>query len=308
MKSFGRTIFFAALLFLSFILYSVSASAAAGEKMFYARAERPAPVLNTADFRSVFGGRDGKTLKRDPQGLVREIEFIALPGTAFEIESSHRVAGHLIYRVRTADYPSRASGLFVDSRFVTVSPNPFPKRPKIVPPRETILKRMLNRRGTKYVWGGNFAGGIPELLRFYPPSAALDPGTKNMWTLRGLDCSGLLYEAADGALPRNTSDLISFGKPVLIAGLTAERIAARLEPLDLIVWKGHVIIVLDREHTIESCVNCSPGGGVTVRKSVEVLKEAMSARTPANNYPARTSPSEKPFVIRRWYSSYREVR
>ena len=168
MKSFGRTIFFAALLFLSFILYSVSASAAAGEKMFYARAERPAPVLNTADFRSVFGGRDGKTLKRDPQGLVREIEFIALPGTAFEIESSHRVAGHLIYRVRSRTTRPDVRP-FVDSRFVTVSPNPFPKGRIVC--RAKRCETDAEPPGNKIRLGGNFAGVFPELLRFYPPSA-----------------------------------------------------------------------------------------------------------------------------------------
>ncbi|MFH1801090.1 MAG: hypothetical protein ABH891_09660 [Candidatus Omnitrophota bacterium] len=61
-------------------------SEAVEKPFFYARAEKSTPVLNTADFPVVFGGADGKTLKKDPSGLIREVEFIALPGTVFEIE------------------------------------------------------------------------------------------------------------------------------------------------------------------------------------------------------------------------------
>jgi len=51
---------------------------------------------------------------------------------------------------------------------------------------------------------------------------------------------------------RNTSSLIFYGKPLEIKGLDAGQIIAKVEPLDLIVWDGHVIIILDKERTIES--------------------------------------------------------
>jgi hypothetical protein len=41
----------------------------------------PAPVLNTSDFESVFGGLDGSRLKKDNKGLIRSVEYIALTGT-----------------------------------------------------------------------------------------------------------------------------------------------------------------------------------------------------------------------------------
>jgi len=47
----------------------------------YAVARISTPVLNTSDFRSVFGGEGGSDLKTDNSGLVRETEFIAMPGT-----------------------------------------------------------------------------------------------------------------------------------------------------------------------------------------------------------------------------------
>ena len=265
----------------------------------YARAEKPTPVLNTPDFRSAFGGADGKTLARDEQGLIRAVEFIALPGTVFYIENALHVNGAIIYQVNTADYPPQKSGLFIDSRFVSLSVSQLPLRSKKMPPKKTILQRMAANQGLRYVWGGNISRGIPEMFQFYPPSQRITPETENMWALHGLDCSGLLYEATDGATPRNTSDLIYFGKSVSIEGLTAEKIAKKLLPLDLITWKGHVIIVLDQTHTIESCMGCSAIGGVTIRNLQLVLKEVMSARTPVNNYPKKSSP-QKTFVIRRW--------
>ncbi len=271
----------------------------AAENPHYVRAEMPTPVLNTADFRSVFGGADGKTLQRDNQGLIRAVEFIALPGTVFEIENAFNVHGALIYQVHTAEYPPQKTGLYIDSRFVSVSETPLPPRAKQMPPKNQILGRMANSQGLPYVWGGNISRGIPEMLQFYPPAQRIAPEVENMWALHGLDCSGLLYEAADGMTPRNTSDLISFGKPVAIAELTAKQIAKKLLPLDLITWKGHVIIVLDQTHTIESCMGCSANGGVTIRDLNAVIKQVMSTRAPVNRYPKNSA--QKSFVVRRWY-------
>jgi hypothetical protein len=274
---------------------------AVGKAPLYARAEKSTPVLNTENFSSVLGGSDGKTLKKDPGGLIREVEFIALPGTVFEIEDSIKQAGNLIYKVRTSEYLSPAGGLYVDSRFVEVLPDPLKGRVKRLTPKQAILDRMLKNRGLPYVWGANDSSGIPDLMRFYPPKGTISLKDRELWVLKGLDCSGLLYEATNGATPRNTSDLISYGKPVSIEGLTVQEIAHRLEPLDLIVWKGHVIIVLDKTRTIESCLNCSSRGGVTVRDLKAALLEVMKTRTPVNRYPRIASDAEKSFVVRRWY-------
>ncbi|HPE85225.1 MAG TPA: hypothetical protein PLO43_03500, partial [Chlamydiales bacterium] len=79
-------------------------------------------------------------------------------------------------------------------------------------------------------------------------------------TFAGVDCSGLLYEASYGLTPRNTSELISFGE---------ERSLENLQPLDLLVWKGHVVIVLDPYHTIESRL----GKGVVITPLADRLSE-----------------------------------
>jgi hypothetical protein len=271
----------------------------------YAVATLPAPVLNTPDFASVFGGDDGKTLHLDHSGLIREVEFVAIPGTKFRIEESLKQGDRTIYRVTTDDYPyPTKSGYFLDSRFVRTSSNPLSPRPKLLPVKQKVIENLLAAEGSRYVWGGNFRAGIPQLLTFYSPAAksSIPTATLEMWQLRGVDCSGLLYEATNGFTPRNTSSLVDYGVPVLIAGLDPSQIVKRVEPLDLIVWSGHVMIVLDRERLIESRLGTTgKGGGVLVRPLLEALDEVVKLRVPLDEYKATTTNGEKAFVIRRWY-------
>lgn len=278
---------------------------AASQTPPYAVAILPAPVLNTPEFSAVFGGSDGKTLHLDRNGLVRELEFVALPGTAFRITESLKRGERTIYRVTTDDYPYPAkNGYFVDSRFVRSSDTIPPPRPRQLPSKQIVIENLLAARGSRYVWGGNIRAGIPQLLDFYPPAAgtSLSPSKKEIWQLRGVDCSGLLYEATGGYTPRNTSSLVKYGRPVPIAGLDADGIIRRLESLDLIVWSGHVLIVLDRERSIESRLGSKDkDGGVVVRPLREALDEVMKSRVPMDEYPTVETEGIKGFVIRRWY-------
>lgn len=271
----------------------------------YAVTTSSAPVLNTPDFRSVFGGKDGKTLATDTCGRILALEFIALPGTSFRIEAALSGPENTVYRVFTDEYPyPTATGYYIDSRFVTVSANPSPPRSRILPDRETILSRLASAKGAAYVWGGNRREGVTDMLTYFPPppEKPLDTLTRDRWTLRGLDCSGLLYEATDGYTPRNTSALVDYGAPLSIAGQDGEGIANRLRPLDLIVWKGHVMIVYDRERIIESRLDCEgKKGGVAFRGLRETLRELLETRSPLDSWTDGTVDGRKGFVIRRWY-------
>lgn len=268
----------------------------------YAVAKIPTPVLNTPDFAAVFGGKDGHTLKTDSCGLIRAMEFIALPGTAFTIEGEVHKGALRIFKVTTADYPyAGKTGYYIDSRFVQPSATKPQERLRHLPARQAIIDDMLAAVGSPYVWGGNIRTGIGQMLSFYPPTGALDPRTENLWQQKGVDCSGLLYEATNGFTPRNTSELVGYGKGLAIAGKTVEQIASLVEPLDIIVWSGHVIIILDKERTIESYLDCGgPGGGVVVRPLRRTLATIMGSKTPLNDYRAATK-GKKGFVIRRWY-------
>jgi len=291
------------------LLSGIAALAGGCSHPRHAVADRPVPVLNTPDFRSVFGGIDGKTLALDQCGQILALEFIALPGTAFQIEDSITTFPFPVYRVTSSDYPYPSeSGYYVDSRMVRTTCSPPAPRKRTLPDPELIVARLASAVGTPYQWGSNLRQGIPEMSALYPPASDQQPAksTQNSWALRGLDCSGLLYEATAGWTPRNTSELVQYGSPVPIAVFDADGIIQRVQPLDLIVWKGHVMIILNRELLIESRLDCQgTAGGVTIRNLREALRQLLASRMPLNEYERNDPAAPKGFVIRRWHPEVR---
>jgi hypothetical protein len=294
LKTYGFSAGYRFLLFLVLL----PTAAYAGSLPRYAVAVTPTPVLNRPDFNLVFAGRNGTYPLLDACGKDRALEFVAIPGTVFRIDQELQENGSTRYKVTTADYPYRSlTGYYIDSRFVRLEEKPVPERLRQLPVKEAIISALLAADGARYVWGGNIRTGIPLLAEFFTHRS----GTGDwLAELRGVDCSGLLYEATSGYTPRNTSSLINYGKPVAIAGLSRAQIAAKLLPLDLIVWDGHVLIVLDRQRLIESRLECDgKGGGVRVRGVTEALQQIMKGRAPVDDY----HKGGKKFVVRRWYQS-----
>src|SRR4030095_6337244 len=229
------------------------------QDFFYAVAKEPAPVLNSPDFQSVFGGNDGMSIKTDNQGLIREMEFIALPGTVFDLMGEYDHGSYKIFKVECREYQYNTD-LYVDSRFVELKKDRPSERIITLPSQDEIYKSLDKFVGNR-------------------------------------DCWGIMYEAAGGYTPRNTSKLIDYGEGVEIEGLSAVEIASKLKPLDMIVWNGHVIYVYDEKTSIQSSLS---KGGVVKLDLVETLKEVISTRKPVNDY---NSTSKKRFVIRRWYNN-----
>ena len=284
------------LIVILFVVVAVTSVGAAG----YGVARGPTPVLNSADFPAVFGGQSGVHLKTDRCGQVRELEYMALPGTVFKLVNTIHRGDSTVYGVETDEYPApRDVRLYVDSRFldlVAVLPKP---RTRVLPPRDNVVAALRGATGNPYVWGGNVRSGIPEMEKLY--RGEIRGGRFGLLTLAGLDCSGPLYFATGGWTPRNTSQLITYGQGVDVAGKGVAAIVPLLQPLDLIVWYGHVIIVLDRDTAIESRLACGkPGnGGVVVTPLSQRLTEVMVTRRPVNNVAAERH--HDTFVVRRWY-------
>lgn len=266
----------------------------------YAVAVTPAPVLNTPDFALVFGGASGQDMKTDRCGQVRELEYIALPGTVFTVLKKLRSGTADIYQVATDDYPvPQHISLYVDRRFLKLEGVlPEPRRAAL-PSRQKIVASLRKEVGKSYVWGGNVPDGVPELAAWFYRTAGSNSGRH---ILSGLDCSGLLYHATGGWTPRNTSRLITYGTGVAIAGKNPADIAALLQPLDLIVWNGHVVMVLDRETVIESRLSCdNPArGDVVLTPLTQRIAEVMRTRRPVNAWPGGKKQQDI-FVVRRWY-------
>ena len=273
----------------------------------YAIATLPTPVLHTPDFRGIFGGEDGGTLRLDEDEQIEELEFIAFPETVFEIEEIIEGNGKRIYKITTKDYPYPTDkGYFIDSRFVeTVKIEP-PERPKELPSKQTVIQNLLSTEDGEYFWGGSYKNGIPQMPLFYKPTSLLPEKIREKWMLKGLDCSGLLYYATNGCTPRNTSSLVNYGESVRIADLEVDEIIQKVESLDIIVWIGHLIIILDKEHIIESRLDYDKDkegfqGGVRIRQLEDVLVEIMESRVPVDNYKDEVKEGKKKVVIRRWY-------
>ncbi|MDD2733003.1 MAG: NlpC/P60 family protein [Desulfuromonadaceae bacterium] len=284
-------------IFISTFIRILSADAAE-----YGVALAATPVLNSPDFAAVFGGMPGAVLKTDRCGQVRALEYIALPGTVFTILKKLPAGSVTIFQVETDEYTAPENvRLYVDSRFLLAeSAAPLPRRRSLYSQEEIVLKLRASA-GSPYVWGGNVLNGIPEHSVSFNKDTIPDGSERQILT--GLDCSGLLYHATGGWTPRNTLQLTEFGQSVAIAGKQGAEIAAQLQPLDLIVWSGHVIIVLDRQTAIESCLACdTPGnGGVVLTPLSQRLTEIMRARRPANAWSGGAK-NRNIFVIRRWYA------
>lgn len=262
----------------------------------WAIAKIPAPVLNSPDFQLVFGGKDGKSIHLDESGLIREIEYIALPGTVFELIGEYDFGTYKIFHVKTDEYNYDAL-LYIDSRFVDVTSKKPAPREKLMPSFEKIYQFLDNAVGYPYLWGGNFIDGIPELLEYYKPKSEIDSRTQELWTLTGCDCSGLMYQATNGCTERNTRKLVNSGDPVHIKDMTADEIINHLKPLDMIVWDGHVIYVYDDTTAIQSSLS---KGGVVKTNLLKTLYEVMESRTPVDDY---NSANGERFVIRRWFKN-----
>jgi hypothetical protein len=256
---------------------------------FFTQSIFPTPVLNTPKFSSVFGGENHDRLLLDEKGHMRALEFVALSGTLFQILEEFPDS---ILRVAIPSY-SACGNFFIDSRFT--QPCKAKKTAHAsLPKTEILLSNLEKLQGVSYLWGGNYSPGIPEIFSYYPPPANLDTKTKDHWMLKGADCSGILYEITEGKTPRNTSQLVHFGRPLFVENLSPKEIIALLRPLDLIVYVGHLIIVWDSSYTIES----RESRGVVKTPIDERLAELFSHRTPCNSWPCEKTGSS--FVIRRW--------
>ena len=170
----------------------------------------PVPVLNNPGFASCFGGEDGRSIPLDDQGLMRDLETILLPGSSLTLKE--QISEH-IWKIETPSYSGEK--LYIDRRLVNEKPSI--EQPSNLLTSHKICETLKGLKGTPYLWGGNWPFGIDEMLNLYPPAStvsfsSLSPKIQNAWLLKGVDCSGLLYYATNGYTPRNTSDLVNYGK------------------------------------------------------------------------------------------------
>jgi len=241
--------------------------------MSYAIAKLPTPIFNTE--KSPFSA---KPLALDAQKRIMALETIAFPGTKFSVKKE---LGTGIWQVETSEYPSE-DPIYVDRRFLQSMEEEPAERARVLPGIAAICQKMKSLLGMRYFWGGSWPEGIPEMFDLYDQSEiSLDAAC------RGVDCSGLLYWAANGCTPRNTGAMTAIGQNIDISAMPAEAVQKLAEPLDIMVWRGHVVIVLDSDTVIESRI----GDGVFTSPFCQRLEEVRKL----------TKEREKQLFYRRWH-------
>ncbi len=253
------------------------------------------PVFSIPDLNTIFGGDNGSTLKLDSRGVAFGFEFVAYPNTVFEIKESYKIKNSTILKVKTDNSPNKKASYYIDSRFVeTTNEKPVDLK-KDALNKDIIIERLKSRIGTPYLYSGIFAFGFPQLLEYYPPVNDITDDLKQKWILKGVDCSGLLYDVTERFTPRTSKELLLFGDSLDIKDKNLEQIIDILQPLDIIGYPGHTLYVLDEKYIIEA----SPDKGVHLVETEKRLKWLLKEYIPSNNINSCPE-NKKCFVIRRW--------
>lgn len=127
------------------------------------------------------------------------------------------------------------------------------------PTRARVLERLVELVGTPYLFGGTSERGSSrqrDVLLELGAFAAHDlehPELDRIARAHGIDCSGLLNAATDGIFIGDSRDTVHLGPVVEVREDTPPaEIARMLEPLDVLVWKGHMVIALGDDRIIQA--------------------------------------------------------
>ena len=133
---------------------------------------------------------------------------------------------------------------------------------------------LMNQLGKLYIWGGNCVEPIEQGLKV---QLSEDAFYNQYMTFQGFDCSGLVYALFQGRIPRNTSEMIEDNQYLEIVSLGLDSLRDNLLPYDLILYKGHVLIVGPKGQYIYESIHQQKAGGVK-RFVKESLQEVLSKR------------------------------
>ncbi|NBO23640.1 MAG: hypothetical protein EBU93_00140 [Chlamydiae bacterium] len=189
--------------------------------------------LNTPFFSKVFS--DEKTFLT-PKGHPLSYELVLAPGMEGSIIEEYGEC----FKIEFSFYPQPVFVLkeHVNEKKKATETASFTK--------EEIQKRLVSCLGKPYLWGGNDRYKTDAFDKKFQINF-LRVREKRAAQLDGLDCSGLLFYATGYRTKRNTHELESSG--------TLVESIEEIIPLDIILTKGHVRIVLDENQVIQSRQN-----------------------------------------------------
>ena len=275
----------------------------------YAKTKLPTPVfrlpIDDVDLNNILWGKGTTGMKVNEYNMIEELAVVLPPGTVVSLMKKVQKGDFVYYQIRTREFDAGRGakfGYFLDARFIEKTAEKPEEKAQTLPSLEDITNKLLATSGSVYVWGGSRYEGIPELEKYFPSATKLSALETKRKLMKGVDCSGLLYQATNGFTPRNSRSLLNFWEPINIEGKKIQEIIPLLKPLDLIVWDGHVVIVLDEKRTIESRGRGKAPWGIEIVPIEARLTELFKTRSPVNNYETSHLPRSKKFVIRRRFS------
>jgi len=262
------------------------------------------PILNTGSFNYYFYWTWSWPILDDYE-QIDPVESILFRWSSIIIKDTIDDWANKIYVIKTNEIPY-SWDFFIDSRFVLKYTNKPEDRTTILPTKDEIISNLKSQVGYDYIRWWVIPGWIKELEEYYKPKIELEKKTRNRLILNWFDCSWLLYYVTNWYTPRNTSKLVNFGTWVDIFWLTKNEIITKLKPLDIITWKWHVMIIIDKNNLIESRLDYnieSPWYDWWVRISSldAVIDDLVKNKIGVNSYDTEVPDGKKKFVIRRWY-------
>ena len=272
----------------------------------YAVSVSPTVMYNAANIFAPYDVSDGVLESRDEDGLVTQVQAQAVPGTGWEIVGEETVSGMRVYNAKNLEFwQAPDTQYFIDARAVELTDDKPPLRDVLIPGADDLQRKLLEVHNLNsqdkihYVWGGNTLEGIPAHKEWYGSGVDLDSLSdrdKKQFLIQGLDCSGLLYHITNGAAPRACYWLKNFGDSVPIQGKSAKSITETLRPLDMILFQGHVALVMDKDSTIEMRNPVNPRGDkdLAISAIADQVNDLLE-----NKEPVDEPPSEKKYG---WFS------
>lgn len=202
--------------------------------------------------------RDRAEGKLPRQRVDRFIAKVLPRGSMLRVED----LGAGVVRVLDCAYrPYFEKELFAwDVALETIDPESSWGRPPI-PPAPRVLERLLGFEGVRYLFGGSAPEGSDAQMRRVVESGGLepedlaDPDLRRLARSAGIDCSGLFNAATEYAFFGDTKDVyarFARGLVVMPARSGPSDLARALEPLDIVIFRGHMMLAIGDGRVIQA--------------------------------------------------------
>ncbi|HGY90693.1 MAG TPA: hypothetical protein ENK43_05935 [Planctomycetes bacterium] len=233
--------------------------------VIHATNPEPLTLFTKAELATIYDREEilrERELGNPPRGRVDDWIAKVLPARS---DLEVRPAPHGMVEVTQSAYrPFYKKELYALGEAVEPIPDPSPTAaPPSPPPVNEVLAALLSLEGTRYLYGGSAPSGSDIHAEALIARGLMrredlaDPDLGMIMRSAGIDCSGLFNLSTRYAFFGDSRHVYeAFGASTRhLEGLAAtepEAMSKALEPLDLIVYRGHVIVALGDGRVIQA--------------------------------------------------------